>query len=88
VVNLERLNTLEAGSVDPEYLVHEGIVRKGSLVKILGDGSIDKAMIVKAHKFSKSAKSSIEEAGGTVEILPLPFKGGRPPVKGNALANR
>ncbi len=88
VVNLERLNMLETGSVDPEYLASAGIVRKGSLVKILGNGSLDKAMTVKAHKFSESAKSSIEQAGGTVEILPLPFKGGRPPVKGNALANR
>ena len=43
---------------------------------------------VKAHAFSKSAEAAITAAGGTVEVLPLPFGDGRPPAKGNALTNR
>ncbi len=42
---------------------------KNGLVKILGEGEIGKAISVKAHAFSKSAKEKIEKAGGKVEIL-------------------
>ncbi|MHB8263030.1 MAG: 50S ribosomal protein L15 [Acidimicrobiales bacterium] len=88
VVNLESLNTVDGDEVDLESMVRAGLVRKGSLVKILGDGHLDRPMTVKAHRFSKSAKVAIEQAGGTTENVPLPFKGPRPPVRGNALANR
>jgi large subunit ribosomal protein L15 len=40
------------------------------LIKILGDGELDRALTVRAHKFSGSARAKIEAAGGTVEIIP------------------
>ncbi len=67
VVNLKDLNAL-SGNVDPEALQSAGLVRKGK-VKVLGDGALDKALTVKAHKFSKSAKEAIEKAGGKVEVI-------------------
>lgn len=54
--------------VDVDTLRQEGLV-KGQFdeVKILGDGELSKALTVKAHKFSSSARSKIESAGGTAE---------------------
>jgi len=43
---------------------------------------------VSAHAFSASAEAAIKAAGGSVEIVPLPFGNGRPPAQGNALMNR
>jgi large subunit ribosomal protein L15 len=40
------------------------------LIKVLGDGEIDRALTVHAHKFSASARAKIEAAGGAVEIIP------------------
>ncbi len=58
--------------ITPEVLIERGYIRKnGGPVVILGDGDINIALTVKAHRFSKSARSKIEAAGGTVEILPL-----------------
>jgi large subunit ribosomal protein L15 len=41
-----------------------GLVKRGALVKVLGDGEINKALTVTAHKFSRSARAKIEAAGG------------------------
>lgn len=68
VVNLSRLAELE-GEVTPEILVANGLVRAGHPVKILGDGEIDSAIQIQAHKFSASAKKKIEAAGGSCEVL-------------------
>ena len=38
-------------------------------IKILGEGELEKALTVKAHKFSKSAVEVIEKAGGKVEVI-------------------
>jgi large subunit ribosomal protein L15 len=57
-------------------------------VKILGRGELAGKVDVAAHAVSKSAKDAIEAAGGTVTLLPLPYKSGRPPVKGNQFTNR
>jgi len=58
--------------VTPDALIERGYIRQnGGPVVILGDGEIDVALTVKAHRFSKSARAKIEAAGGTVEILPL-----------------
>jgi large subunit ribosomal protein L15 len=47
-----------------------GVIRAdGSLLKILGDGEISRAVTVFAHKFSASAKEKIEKAGGKVVVL-------------------
>ena len=71
LVNLRDLETFEAGSVvDPEMLVNAGFIKAVcDGVKVLADGDLTKAITVKAHKFSKSAASKIEAAGGTVEVL-------------------
>ena len=58
--------------VTPETLVEAGIIKRSDrAVAILGNGEIKSALVVKAHRFSKSAKEKIEAAGGTVEVLPL-----------------
>lgn len=70
-VNIAVLNQFEHGTeVTPELLREVGIVKKVfDLVKILGDGELEKQLTVSAHKFSKSAVSKITSAGGTVKVL-------------------
>jgi len=71
IVNLEDLNIFDAGStVDTEALLASGIVSKAlDGVKILAQGELTKALTIKAHKFSGSAKEKIAAAGGTVEEI-------------------
>jgi len=60
----------EGGSVDVDQLVEAGAVRKGQLVKVLGDGDISGVKLdVTAHKFSGSAVEKIAGAGGTTTAL-------------------
>ncbi len=66
ILNVRDLEGLE-GEVTPERLVEVGLVRRGMPVKILGDGEIQSAVNVVAHKFSKSAREKIEAAGGTCQ---------------------
>ncbi len=68
VVNLRDLNDFE-GEVTPEVLVEKGLARAGLPVKILGDGEISAVLTVKAHHFSRSARTKIEAAGGSCEEL-------------------
>ena len=74
VVNLGELERFDAGSlVTAVELAAAGLMSKTQsqgLVKILGDGELDHALTVRAHKFSASARAKIEAAGGTVEIIP------------------
>jgi large subunit ribosomal protein L15 len=71
IVNLADLDRFEAGaSVNPETLAASRLTRKNRPVKILGDGKVQKALTVSAHKFSASAKAGIEAAGGRCEVLP------------------
>jgi len=74
-VNLGRLQECftEVGEeVSPESLTEAGIIKRSDkAVAILGDGELTVPLIVKAHRFSKSAREKIEAAGGTVEVLPL-----------------
>lgn len=71
VVNLDRLSVLypDGGDVTAQDLADRGAVRKGQLVKVLGDGDLSVKVNVSAHKFSASAKEKIEAAGGTVTVL-------------------
>ena len=90
-INLDTIEAfVEKGAteVTPDALREAGLVPKKGLVKVLGRGELTKAATVRAHAFSKSAEAAITAAGGTIEVLPLPFGGGRPPAKGNALTNR
>ena len=88
VINLDALQEFEGTEVNPQSLRAKGLVHKHGLVKVLGRGEISRAVTVKAHAFSKSAVEAIQAAGGSVEIIPLPWGNGRPPAKGNALTNR
>ncbi len=71
VVNLEWIaaHYPKGGAVTPEDLVAKGAVRKGELVKVLGDGEIGVKLQVSAHGFSASAKDKIEAAGGSATKL-------------------
>ena len=68
-VNVELLAKYFDGEVTPEAIVRHGLAHKGSKIKVLARGDIDKALTVKAHAFSKSAREKIEAAGGTVEVI-------------------
>ena len=70
VVNVSELEekNLE-GEVTPDILREMGLTRKKGLVKILGDGEITTKIDLKIHAISEVAKSKIESAGGSVEII-------------------
>lgn len=69
LINLKDLNRFEPDTVvDTELLKNAGLVKKTKDgIKILGDGDISRALVIKAHKVSKTAKEKIEAAGGKVE---------------------
>ncbi len=71
IVNLDVLNRFEDGAeVTPTTLIEAGIVKDAkSGIKILGNGELTKKLTVKAAKFSKSAQTAIEAAGGSVEVI-------------------
>ncbi|MGI6163553.1 MAG: 50S ribosomal protein L15 [Bacillota bacterium] len=71
IVNLADMDIFAAGSeVGPKELRESGLVRRNrKYVKILGEGEITKALTVKAHAFSESAKEKIEAAGGKAEVI-------------------
>ena len=71
VVNLDDLNKFENGAeVTPEILKDMGLV-KNTLdgLKVLGNGTLEKKLNVKANKFSKTAQSEIEKLGGKAEVI-------------------
>jgi large subunit ribosomal protein L15 len=73
-VNVGQLNErfADGAEITPKILEEQGIIKKFlNGVKILGDGPLSKRLIVKAHKFSKSAKEKIIAAGGqAIALLP------------------
>ncbi len=70
VLNIVDLSRLEPGEITVEGLRNAGLVRKPTLpVKLLGNGSIDKAYTVKVNAFSKSAVEKLEAAGGKAEVV-------------------
>lgn len=70
-VNVEALNQFEAGThVDETLLRANGLVNgRGDGVKILGSGELTKKLSVSAEAFSASARTKIEAAGGTCDIV-------------------
>ncbi|EKH2207000.1 50S ribosomal protein L15 [Staphylococcus pseudintermedius] len=71
IVNLDQLNQFEDGTeVTPELLIETGVVKNEKAgIKVLGNGSLEKKLTVKAHKFSASAKAAIEAKGGAQEVI-------------------
>lgn len=70
-VNVSDLNRFEAGTeVTPELLKEAGLAKKVvDGIKILGNGNLEKALTVKAHKFTKVAEEKISAAGGKAEVI-------------------
>ncbi|GAA2004480.1 50S ribosomal protein L15 [Nakamurella flavida] len=72
VVNVGQLVTLfpQGGTIGVDEIVEAGAVRKGQLVKVLGDGDIaGVSLTVSAHAFSGSAKEKLASAGGSAITL-------------------
>jgi large subunit ribosomal protein L15 len=70
-VNVGNLGRFDAGAtVDPEKLREAGLIRgRFDTVKILGNGTLDRALTVRAHAFSQNARALIEQAGGKAEQI-------------------
>ncbi len=70
-VNVGSLNLFDDGAqITPGDLVNTRLVRhSGALVKLLGDGEIEKSIHVTVHKCSANARAKIEAAGGSVTLL-------------------
>ncbi len=70
-VNVDRLNVFAAGAeITPQIMAEAGLIKSPTKpVKILGEGEIDRALAVKAHKFSAAAREKILAAGGSVEEI-------------------
>lgn len=74
IVNVAALDRFEAGaSVTAESLVAVGLVKRDEKrpIKVLGDGTLRKALTVRVAKVSSSARAKIEAAGGTVVDVPV-----------------
>ena len=71
IVNLTALNKFDdVTEVTPQVLMESGLVKNlKSGVKVLGSGKLEKKLTVKANKFSASAVSAIEAAGGKTEVM-------------------
>ena len=69
IVNVSSLNKIEIELITAENLKEKGLIKSTSLpVKILGDGEIDKKVVVEANAFSKSAREKIEKSGGSCKL--------------------
>jgi large subunit ribosomal protein L15 len=70
-VALEKLNRFDDGAeVNPQAMLEAGIIKKtGHGVKVLGNGNLQKKLVVKCNSFSKSALEKIEKAGGKAEVI-------------------
>ncbi len=70
VLNLDRLAELNETELTIEAFVAKGFLkRRNELLKILGNGEINVALTVHAHKFSKAAQEKIEKAGGKAVLI-------------------
>ena len=71
VVNLDTLDRVDgAATITPELLKERGVVRRlRDGLRVLGGGEIGRAVTVRAHHFSESARRKIEAAGGKAEVI-------------------
>lgn len=70
IVNIGDLARLGLeGEVTPDTLVEKGLIRAKRKLKVLGNGEVEKALTVKASKFSKTAVEKIEKAGGSTQVI-------------------
>jgi large subunit ribosomal protein L15 len=70
-VNVGRLEGFNAGAeIDPMTLAAAGLIKEPTqAVAVLGEGALQTALKVKAHRFTKTARDKIEAAGGSVEVI-------------------
>ena len=69
-VNVKDLDRVKGSDIGPDELRAAGLVKGRDVrVKVLGVGDIGRKVTVRAHAFSASAKSKIEEAGGAAEVI-------------------
>ncbi|MDQ6662529.1 MAG: 50S ribosomal protein L15, partial [Chloroflexota bacterium] len=75
IINIADLELFEANTaVTPEEMAKQNLMtpaQSRGLVKVLGNGELDRVLTVRAHKFSTGARAKIEAAGGTIEIIPV-----------------
>ncbi len=58
------------GTITSQALVDAGLIRNNKLpLKILGDGAVETALTIEAHKFSASAEKKVTDAGGKISII-------------------
>jgi large subunit ribosomal protein L15 len=71
IINIKSLERFTPGQeVTPSLLVSEGMIRsRHEGIKVLGTGTLTRALTVHAHKFSQSAAAKIEAAGGKVQVI-------------------
>jgi large subunit ribosomal protein L15 len=71
IVNLKQLQRYDDSQVvGPPLLKRDGLIKKLELpLKILGDGQLERALVVRAQAFSKSARTKIEASGGKAEVI-------------------
>lgn len=70
IINVETLNRFSAGAVvNPDELRKRGLIKHHGRVKVLAEGDLDRALTVHAHAFSAAARTKIEAAGGTCEVI-------------------
>ena len=69
-INVGMLANRFEGEVGIDDIRAAGLVpKKATLIKVLGEGTIEKKLVVRAHRFSKTAVQKIEAAGGTAEVI-------------------
>ena len=70
IVNLKQIARLGESAVSPQLLLDRGLIRKlYDGLKVLGDGELSAPVSISAHRFSRSAREKIEQAGGKAEII-------------------
>ena len=70
IINLKQIALLGEATVSPETLLERGVLKNlHDGLKILGEGELTKAVSIKAHHFSQSAREKILKVGGKVEVL-------------------
>jgi len=70
VVNVSGLAAGSADALDVDAMIKMRLVRSRTKpVKVLGDGAIERAIVVSAHAFTKTAREKIEAAGGRCEVV-------------------
>lgn len=70
IVNLKKVNSLSVAVVDAKVLFDNGFIKKiDKPIKVLGFGTISKAVTLKVTAISENAKKAVEAAGGKVEIV-------------------